>query len=106
VHESFDSEDFDSSWRWLNDLRVVEGAPSSSHSESERPEGSGSAAPAVAAATANREVEALKLKLKAYAAFGAILGFGAGVATGEVVKTTQSRGTYVFALFPPSRPDI
>ena len=109
VHESFNSDDFDSSWRWLNDLRHVEGAPSSSHSESEgpeRPEGSGSAAPAVAATTASREIEALKLKLKAYTAFSAILGFGAGIAAGEVIATTQSSGAYVSTLFPRSRPDI
>ena len=100
VHESFGSEDFDTSWRWVDDLRPIEGAPSSSHSETEGTEGPAAAATTT---TTNPEIEALKGKLKAYTAFGTILGFGAGIGSGTMIG---SIGSYVFALFCPSPPDI
>ena len=130
VHESLGSDTFDS-WRWLSDSRPVEGAFSPASSESEgpqrsqrlqmpqmpqtpqipytpqTPQGSASAAPTVEMMTANHEVDALKLKIKAYTAIGAILGIGLGFSTGVwAIHPTQSRGTYVSALFLPSRPDI
>ena len=107
-HESFSSGDFDSSWRWVNDLRHVEGAPSSLHSETEVlvPPAVTSLTTAATTATTDPEVEALKGKLKAYTAFGTILGLGGGIGTGMVIGSGSGSGSYVSALFPPSPPNI
>jgi hypothetical protein len=85
--------EFDSSWRWLDDLRVIEGAPSSV-----------SPPPAEADTFFN---DALKQKLKLYAGAGAVAGVSVGLTLGiqKLIKN-HSHKVYVSAFFTSSPVDI
>ena len=117
------SGEFDDSWRWLNDLRHVEGAPPSSHPESEASMlHSESEAPmlhmeseapslhmeseesAPTSEASNFLSDALKQRLKTFAGYGAVAGVSAGLTLG--VQKLISHESYVSAFFHSSPADI
>ena len=90
------SEEFDSSYRWHNDFRVIEGVSSSSHSSDFDSE-----APPSAPETHTLFNDALRQKLKSYAGMGAI---AVGLVLG--LKRLINHGSYVSAFFRPSFTNI
>jgi hypothetical protein len=120
-------EEFDNSYRWHNDFRVVEGAPSSSEFDSDAPMPVGSEAPpsmepeapppleleAAPAAPPAPEAhtffnEALKQKLTTFSEFSAVAGASV-IITLEIQNLIKahshgSHGAYVSAYFLPLLP--
>jgi hypothetical protein len=95
VHDDGTGE-FDSSYRWHNDFRVIEGAPLSSLPQPPPP-------PHEAEADTDTFFnDALNHKLKIYAGAGAVAGVSAGLTLGiqKLIKE-HSHGACVSAFFPP-----
>ena len=105
------SEEFDSSHRWLNDPRVIEGGPSSPNFDleeapqplhlEEAPQPLHLEAPPSAPETHTVFNDALKQKLKEYAVVSAVSGGASvGLVLGlEKLINHHSHASYVFAFF-------
>ena len=116
------SEEFDNSYRWHNDLRVVEGAPSSSDFDPDAPMPVESEAPSSTWSSPPLELEAAppapeahpffndarKQTLKTFAKIGAIAGASVVISLGiqKLIKDHSSHGAYVSAFYSPSLADL
>jgi hypothetical protein len=94
------SGEFDSSYRWLNDLRPIEGGSSSSESLPPPPPPPPSGPSGIVDTAFN---DARKQKLKFYAGLGTIVGVSVGLVYGlqKLIKGTDPQA-YVYSLFPPT----
>ena len=109
------SEEFDTSYRWHNDFRVVEGATSSSDFDSDEPSSIGSSPPPLELEAAPPAPEAhpffndaRKQTLKTFAKIGAIAGASVVISLGiqKLIKDHSSHGAYVSAFYSPSLADL
>jgi hypothetical protein len=93
------SGEFDSSYRWLNDLRHIEGGASPSESPPPPPP-TLPGSPGIVDTVFN---DARKQKLKVYTGLGTIVGVSVGLVYGlqKLIEGTDPQA-YVSALFPPT----
>ena len=103
-----ESEEFDSSYRWHNDFRVMEGASSSSDLDSEAPLLEAEPQPLESAPEADTFSDgALGRKLRDYVGVGAVGGILVGTVVAiEMLNNDHSHGLYVSAFFHPSLTNI